>query len=524
MEQIPQQNEEYKKLFNFISDNFTILSYIGGGAYGCVVKARSTGRKPSYEIDESNLKPQDTQSELKIEKTPFPKEGEIVAIKRVKVPTKCLDLNKKIVREICILTHLNHPNIVKLKWIIAEYNEDESALIVYLVMEYMECDLWKLSRSNHPLNMFEVKFMLYQMLQGIKYIHRKNILHRDIKPGNMLINRDNKHLKICDFGLSRTVSYKEKLDIDRKSTVHSEIKAFQDDIFIKKGEIFSISKVKSVKNSERFDSIGNSKFKEKSSIPSKETINGIHKNSNDINGLGLKTEGKKTLTSSVMSSIFKNFEKKKLLKKEPLSNLTIHVATRWYRAPEIITMNNYGEAVDVWSIACVFAELLELNMADMKVIKPLFPGQACTLSAHHEMSTENKKYQLEVILEKIGTPSSQQIEKIENLAIKEFIKSIPRKERINFLELYPNLDENGLDFFESILRYDPDERPSADSCLNHPFLADFKNGIHKEVEKYNEVLEKVDYSPLHFEFEDDPNPTVMSLLRVINDIMIEFFE
>lgn len=66
----------------------------------------------------------------------------------------------------------------------------------------METDLASIIKSNQPLTDDHVQFFLYQILRGLKYIHSAGILHRDLKPRNLLVNT-NCDLKICDFGLAR---------------------------------------------------------------------------------------------------------------------------------------------------------------------------------------------------------------------------------------------------------------------------------------------------------------------------------
>ncbi len=60
-------------------------------------------------------------------------------------------------------------------------------------------------RSQQPLTDAHFQYFLYQILRGLKYIHSANVLHRDLKPGNLLVNADCE-LKICDFGLARGFS------------------------------------------------------------------------------------------------------------------------------------------------------------------------------------------------------------------------------------------------------------------------------------------------------------------------------
>ena len=74
-----------------------------------------------------------------------------------------------------------------------------------LALELMECDLAAIIRSGQPLTDAHFQSFIYQILCGLKYIHSANVLHRDLKPGNLLVNADCE-LKICDFGLARGFS------------------------------------------------------------------------------------------------------------------------------------------------------------------------------------------------------------------------------------------------------------------------------------------------------------------------------
>lgn len=73
------------------------------------------------------------------------------------------------------------------------------------LVELMECDLAAIIRSGQPLTDAHFQSFIYQILCGLKYIHSANVLHRDLKPGNLLVNADCE-LKICDFGLARGFS------------------------------------------------------------------------------------------------------------------------------------------------------------------------------------------------------------------------------------------------------------------------------------------------------------------------------
>ncbi|KAL5711184.1 mitogen-activated protein kinase [Ranunculus cassubicifolius] len=111
---------------------------------------------------------------------------------------------KKTLREIKLLCHMDHDNVVKIKDVIRP-PEKEKFEDVYIVYELMDTDLHEIIRSSQKLTDDHCQYFLYQLLRGLKYIHSANVLHRDLKPSNLLLD-SNCDLKICDFGLARTTS------------------------------------------------------------------------------------------------------------------------------------------------------------------------------------------------------------------------------------------------------------------------------------------------------------------------------
>nr|AAN75065.2 mitogen-activated protein kinase [Malus micromalus] len=111
---------------------------------------------------------------------------------------------KRTLREIKLLRHMDHENVIATKDIIRP-PQKENFNDVYIVYELMDTDLHQIIRSNQPLNDDHCRYFLYQLLRGLKYVHSAGVLHRDLKPSNLFMNA-NCDLKIGDFGLARTTS------------------------------------------------------------------------------------------------------------------------------------------------------------------------------------------------------------------------------------------------------------------------------------------------------------------------------
>lgn len=126
------------------------------------------------------------------------KTGQIVAMKKIRLENEDEGIPSTAIREISLLKELQHPNIVALQDVIMEEKR------LYLIFEFLTYDLKKYLDKLEKKYMDEaqLKSFLYQILEAILFCHQRRILHRDLKPQNLLVQGDN-IIKIADFGLGR---------------------------------------------------------------------------------------------------------------------------------------------------------------------------------------------------------------------------------------------------------------------------------------------------------------------------------
>ena len=123
--------------------------------------------------------------------------GEIIALKKIRLEAEDEGIPSTAIREISLLKELQHPNIVRL------YDVVHTERKLTLVFEFLDQDLKKyLDVCDSGLGLPIMKSFLFQLLTGVAYCHHHRVLHRDLKPPNLLINREGQ-LKLADFGLAR---------------------------------------------------------------------------------------------------------------------------------------------------------------------------------------------------------------------------------------------------------------------------------------------------------------------------------
>eukprot|EP00249_Psilotum_nudum_P023172 c28770_g2_i2 orf=565-1950(-) len=135
---------------------------------------------------------------------------------------------------------------------------------------------------------------------------------------------------------------------------------------------------------------------------------------------------------------------------------TDYVATRWYRAPELCGsfFSKYTPAIDIWSIGCIFAEML--------TGKPLFPGKSIV-------------HQLDLMTDLLGTPSPGTIARVRNEKARRYLGSMCAKQPIPFSEKFSNVDPLAIQLLERLLAFDPKDRPTAEEALADPYFKGLAN-------------------------------------------------
>ena len=130
--------------------------------------------------------------------------GKRVAIKRIDDVFESRLKAKRMLREITLLRQLQSEYIVRIVDVIIPQGEKEFD-VIYVVMDLAEWDMKKLIASEAYLENSKIQRVVYKLLCGLKYMHSAQVLHRDLKPGNVLVNKDGS-IKICDFGLARSIT------------------------------------------------------------------------------------------------------------------------------------------------------------------------------------------------------------------------------------------------------------------------------------------------------------------------------
>ncbi|XP_026272791.1 mitogen-activated protein kinase p38b isoform X1 [Frankliniella occidentalis] len=155
------------------------------------------------------------------------------------------------------------------------------------------------------------------------------------------------------------------------------------------------------------------------------------------------------------------------------NEMTGYVATRWYRAPEImLNWMRYNQTVDIWSVGCIMAELL--------TGRTLFPGT-------------DHIHQLNLIMEILGTPKDEFMKKITSEHARNYIQSLPPLKKKEFKDVFKGANPLAIDLLEKMLELDADKRITAEKALAHPYLKQYADPSDEPVSApYDQSFEDMD--------------------------------
>jgi len=160
----------------------------------------------------------------------------------------------------------------------------------------------------------------------------------------------------------------------------------------------------------------------------------------------------------------------------PARGKTLHVVTRWYRAPELSLYRDgaYTAAVDMWSVGCVLAELLGMldtgREEDRLERRALFPGGASRLSPA-AAAAAGREDQLAVIVGVLGAPAAADLARARTDEARALLAALPAGAPEDFARRFPTAPPEALDLLRALLRFSPEDRATVDAALAHAFLA-----------------------------------------------------
>ncbi|KAK6941501.1 Protein kinase domain, partial [Dillenia turbinata] len=403
-----------------IIERYEILHRIGSGAYSDVYKARRRS------------------------------DGVIVALKEIHDYQSAY-------REIEALRALqNSPNVVVLHEYFWREDEDEDAV---LVLEYLRSDLATVikeakrekERGEREMGIGEIKRWMVQILHGVDACHRNSIVHRDLKPSNLLISEGGL-LKLADFGQARILlgpgfdAIDEALHPLQQNPPDEEYRyqpPEDDPQTDNSGQQGPSNQEQDIMRQEEY-------LKQLDELKNKDSLSEIDKEFNLNDG---DTSCLATCTNSDYEDDFlKNSYSYDAEEggNDGYGQMTSCIGTRWYRAPELLYGSMvYGPEIDLWSLGCIFAELLTLE--------PLFPGTS-------DIDQLSKIFSILGNLNEENYPGCSKLPDYRTISFSKI------ENPVGLEAFLPNRSPDEIILVKKLICYDPSSRATAMELLHDKYL------------------------------------------------------
>lgn len=200
-------------------------------------------------------------------------------------------------------------------------------------------------------------------------------------------------------------------------------------------------------------------------------------------------------------------EQTRELRRDLNRQLTSHVATRFYRAPELILMEkDYGKEVDIWATGVIFGELLytlEANCPNFENRKCLFPGKYCfPLSPNKNADIDEigipltqKSDQLQLIFDMVGSPTREDMSFVTDEKAIKYLERFRNKHPVNLRQKYPSGSDQALRLLTQMLQFNPFFRPNVDTLLQDAYF--------DEVRQFSKAYNAPEIISLDFELSQE---------------------
>lgn len=385
------------------------------------------------------------------------RDGKKIAVKRMH-DILFSDRDRNVVlREIRLLKHLHSPNIVQLEGIICPqmlesktseqnaddveryseahcgFNSNRIKFDILLAFDAAPLDLGKYLDNPEIYGVIthrEIKIIMYQILLGLKYLHSANVIHRDIKPSNILISLSKVRsvppaadaVQLADVGLSRVVDLEDVTISPLPLRTSSPVGGSSDPRCGHLAQAFEILP----------DSVDKS-------------------------------------VSEVSPALCSPPAPPKLKRQK-----TADVVTPTYRAPELILKDSYNASIDIWSLACVFAELFDKEEEGALFSphggKQSRLGRLAYLGGGRGRLDKDME-EMSNIIRLVGTPSEEDLADFRPSSADRLRTLFAPRPAASLGDVYPEMEPSGcLDLLRQMLFFDPRKRITALCALRHPCL------------------------------------------------------